>query len=33
MIEALGNHNHRVCCEIVLFLRNFIKNGSNGDFC
>jgi len=27
MIEALGNHNHRACCEIVLLLRNFIKMG------
>jgi len=27
MIEALGNHNHRACCAIVLFLRDFIKMG------
>jgi len=27
MIEALGNHNHKACCEIVLFLRNFIRMG------
>jgi len=33
MIDAMGNHKHRACYEFVFFLRIFMKNGSNGDFC
>ena len=33
MIDAMGNHNHRTWSEFMLFLKVFMKNGSNGDFC
>jgi len=33
MIDVMGNHNHRAWSEFVLFLKGFMKNGSNGDFC
>jgi len=33
VIDAMGNHNHRVCYEFVLFLRIFMKIGLNGEFC
>jgi len=33
VIDAMGNHNHRSCYEFVLFLRIFMKIGSNGEFC
>jgi len=33
VIDAMGNHNHRACYEFVLFLRIFMKIGSNGEFC
>jgi len=33
MSDDMGNLNHRSWSEFVLFLKVFMKNGSNGDFC
>jgi len=33
VIDVMGNHNHRACYEFVLFLRIFMKIGSNDEFC